>query len=65
LFDVPLRGSHGLIAAVAFHLRARERLRDKLPAFAPLLSHVTYTLRRQARHHAQRCLAVSSRICPP
>jgi hypothetical protein len=68
LFDVPLagpRGSHGLIAAVAFHLRARERLRDKLPAFVPLLSQVAYILRRQARHHAQRFLAVSSRICPP
>jgi hypothetical protein len=60
LFDdtVPL-GPHGrlsLPARVAFHLRARERLRDKLPAVKSLVAHFRYIVSRYVRHYARATL---------
>jgi hypothetical protein len=58
LFDKPDKlGPHGadsLSYRLAFHWRARERLREKLPAFVPLLSHVTYIARRRINNQAGR-----------
>jgi hypothetical protein len=47
-------GSSGFLANVAFHLRARERLREKLPVVRPLIAHAEYLARRYAWHYGRR-----------
>ena len=54
-------GSSGWFARIAFHLRARERIREKLPLATPLLGHAAYYARRHARHYARRLLSL--RLC--
>jgi len=47
-------GTYGLRSRIGFHWRTRERLREKLPAFVPLLSHLSYIARRYLSNNAER-----------
>jgi len=47
-------GHSGFIARLRFHMQARERIRDKLPLPAPLISHAQYQLSRYTRHYVRQ-----------
>jgi len=48
------RGNAGLLADLAFHLQARERMKDRFPIMKPLLEHADYLARRYGSHYARR-----------
>lgn len=57
---IEAHGSGGLFTEFAFHWRARERLREKLPRLRPLVAHAEYLVSRITRHYARQLLEPSN-----